>query len=126
MRLDPIDPERVYRAFRFGPLVDVFMLDERSYRGANAQPAGWWRDADFLGPGQTAWLKAGALRPRARWKVIASDMPYRSSPDLNPDVPKGTFEAWATLTTWCAVGRELEIADLLRFIGQQKIRTWSG
>ncbi len=54
MRFDPVDPERVYRAFHMGPLVDVFMLDERSYRGPNSpnrQPAPG-RDADFLGPGE--------------------------------------------------------------------------
>jgi len=34
-RFDPIDPERVYRSFSHGPSLDVFMLDERSYRGPN-------------------------------------------------------------------------------------------
>ena len=59
MRPDPIDPERVYRAFRFGPLADVFMLDERSYRGPNSanRQAAPGRDADFLGPEQMQWLK---------------------------------------------------------------------
>ena len=33
MRFDPVDPERVYRAFRMGPLVDVFVL--ASYREAH-------------------------------------------------------------------------------------------
>lgn len=124
MRPDPIDPERVYRAFRLGPLVDVFMLDERSYRGANSpnRQAGG-ADADFLGPGQTAWLKGALRASSATWKVIASDMPLSIVvPDLNPDVPKGTFEAWANADDGAPSGRELEIADLLRFIKQQKIR----
>lgn len=30
MAFEASDPERVYRAFRMGPLLDVFMLDERS------------------------------------------------------------------------------------------------
>ncbi|MEO8804553.1 MAG: alkaline phosphatase D family protein [Burkholderiaceae bacterium] len=124
MRPDPIDPERVYRAFRFGPLADVFMLDERSYRGVNStnqQPGG--RDADFLGAQQTQWLKRALKASRATWKVIASDMPLSIVvPDLNPDVPKGTFEAWANADDGPPSGRELEVADLLRFIKHERIR----
>lgn len=124
MRPDPVDPERIYRAFRFGPLVDVFMLDERSYRGpngANRQAGG--AEADFLGPRQTQWLKDALKASRATWKVIASDMPLSIVvPDLNPDVPKGTFEAWANADDGPPSGRELEVADLLRFIKHQRIR----
>ncbi|MRD46418.1 alkaline phosphatase [Caenimonas koreensis DSM 17982] len=124
MRPDPVDPERVYRAFRMGPLADVFMLDERSYRGpntANRQGAGD-RNADFLGPGQTRWLKQSLLASRATWKVIASDMPLSIVVrDLNADVPKGTFEAWANADDGPPSGRELEVADLLGFIKQHNI-----
>src|SRR5437870_11800830 len=34
-RFDPIDPERIYRSFAHGPSLEVFMIDERSYRGPN-------------------------------------------------------------------------------------------
>ena len=124
MRPDPLDPERVYRAFRFGPLLDVFMLDERSYRGPNSpnrQTGG--PQADFLGPEQTRWLKQALKASRATWKVIASDMPLSIVvPDLNPDVPKGTFEAWANADDGPPSGRELEVSDLLRFIKHEAIR----
>ena len=30
IRFNADDPERVYRAFGYGPLLDIFMLDERS------------------------------------------------------------------------------------------------
>ena len=33
MRFDPADPERIYRASQFGPLVEIFGFDMRSYRG---------------------------------------------------------------------------------------------
>ena len=124
MRPDPVDPERVYRAFRFGPLADVFMLDERSYRGPNSENRqGGGSEADFLGPQQTQWLKRALKSSRATWKVIASDMPLSIVvPDLNPDVPKGTFEAWANADDGPPSGRELELADLLRFIKRERIR----
>lgn len=123
-RIDTADPLRIYRAFNHGPLLDVFMLDERSYRGANSpnrQKGG--RDADFLGPQQMRWIKQALLRSRSTWKVIASDMPISIVvPDLNPDVPKGTFEAWANADNGKPSGRELEVAELLRFIKQHDIK----
>jgi alkaline phosphatase D len=118
-RIDPIDPERVYRSFAYGPSLDVFMLDERSYRGPNSPNRQTSLDADaaFLGPEQMRWLKRALLDSRATWKVIASDMPLSIVvPDLNPDVPKGTYEAWANAEDGAPLGRELELAGLLAFI----------
>jgi hypothetical protein len=42
-----------------GPLLDVFMLDMRSYRGPNAEglEETYGPGAYFLGPAQVAWLK---------------------------------------------------------------------
>jgi alkaline phosphatase D len=125
MRFDPVDPERVYRMFNMGPLVDVFMLDERSYRGANTgnRQTTPGADAEFLGAEQVQWLKQALLASRATWKVIASDMPLSIVvPDLNPDVPQGTYEAFANAEDGAPTGRELEVADLLRFIKRRRIR----
>ncbi|MFL9924454.1 alkaline phosphatase D family protein [Herbaspirillum lusitanum] len=123
-RIDSSDPHRIYRAFNHGPLLETFMLDERSYRGANSpnrQTGG--ADAAFLGSEQMRWLKQSLLRSRATWKLIASDMPISIVvPDLNPDVPQGTFEAWANADHGKPSGRELEVAELLRFIKRNRIR----
>jgi len=43
-------------------------------------------------------------------------------PDLNPDVPKGTYEAWANADDGAPSGRELELAGILRFIKQENIQ----
>jgi len=124
-RFDPVDPERVYRAFAYGPSLAVFMIDERSYRGpntANRQTA-LNEESAFLGAAQLRWLKQGLLASRATWKVIASDMPLSLVvDDLNPDVPKGTYEAWANADHGAPLGRELEIASLLSFIKNNGIR----
>ena len=125
MRFDETDPERLYRAFQMGPLLDVFMLDERSYRGANSpnRQATRGHDADFLGPTQTAWLKRSLAASRATWKVIASDMPISlvvSEPVRGN--PQPIYEAWANEDHGPPSGRELELAALLRFIRHERIR----
>ena len=124
-RFDPIDPERIYRSFVHGPSLEVFMIDERSYRGPNTPNRQTILDEEsaFLGPAQLRWLKAALLASRATWKVIASDMPISIVvPDLNPDVPKGTYEAWANGDHGAPLGRELEVASLLGFIKQNLIK----
>ena len=35
MRESIVEPGRVYRTLNYGPHLDVFVLDERSYRGPN-------------------------------------------------------------------------------------------
>src|SRR5262249_37574698 len=59
------------------PLLDIFMLDMRSYRGPNGEDKQeiYGPDAYFLGPTQVAWLKRELLSSQATWKVIAADMP---------------------------------------------------
>jgi alkaline phosphatase D len=101
------------------------MLDERSYRGPNSPNVqkDLNQDATFLGTSQLDWLKQSLKRSRATWKVIASDMPISLVvPDLNSDVPKGTFEAWANGDPDAPAGRELELAALLKFIKANKIQ----
>ncbi|HSF32839.1 MAG TPA: alkaline phosphatase D family protein [Candidatus Tectomicrobia bacterium] len=112
LRLDPQDPERIYRAFSYGPALDVFMLDERSYRGPNSPNRQETSSAatSFLGTAQLRWLKRALLASDATWKVIASDMPLGL---LVPDV--NGFEAWAN-GDGSPLGRELELAGLLGFI----------
>ncbi|MFZ6746101.1 alkaline phosphatase D family protein [Undibacterium sp. JH2W] len=124
-RIDQHDPDRIYRMFNYGPLLEVFMLDERSYRGKNSPnlQTSLNEDAAFLGKPQLQWLKQALLRSRSTWKVIASDMPISIVvPDLNPDVPKGTYEAWANGENGKPLGRELEIAEILKFIKQHNIK----
>lgn len=124
-RIDQHDPDRIYRMFSYGPLLEVFMLDERSYRGKNSPNLQTTlnEDAAFLGKPQLQWLKQALLRSRSTWKVIASDMPISIVvPDLNPDVPKGTYEAWANGQNGKPLGRELEIAEILKFIKEHNIK----
>src|SRR6201982_3812714 len=76
-RQSAAEPGRVYRKLSYGPLLDVFMLDMRSYRGPNAEnmQQTYGPDAYFLGPTQVAWLKRELIASKATWKVICNDMP---------------------------------------------------
>ncbi|HMF60411.1 MAG TPA: alkaline phosphatase D family protein [Vicinamibacterales bacterium] len=114
------DPERVYRSIPLGPLVEVFALDMRTYKGANgANRQGTMDDSSaILGAAQLRWLKAALAASRATWKIIAADLP------LGLVVPDGAeaFEAVANRDNGAPLGRELEIAGLLRFIRDQRVR----
>jgi alkaline phosphatase D len=119
IRFSPDETERVYRSIPYGPLLEVFALDMRSYRGSNSpnrQPS-LGPDSAILGAAQLAWLKAGLRRSPAVWKVVASDMPLGLVVTDGPT----DFEAVAN-RDGPALGRELEIADLLRFLRDEKVR----
>ncbi|KIF06463.1 alkaline phosphatase [Streptomyces sp. RSD-27] len=108
---------RMYRVLRHGPLLDVFVLDMRTYRDANSPGRQTDDPVGILGTEQLAWLKRELSRSRATWKVIAADMP------LGIVVPDGAvdFEAVAQGDPGAPLGRELQIADLLRHIKHQHI-----
>ncbi|MCB8840686.1 alkaline phosphatase [Aurantimonas sp. VKM B-3413] len=113
IRYVPQEPGRIYRKIAYGPMLDVFFLDLRSYRGANGDnlQTEMSEAAQMMGPEQIRWLKRELANSDATWKVIASDMPIGL---LVPDGEK--WEAVANGDNGAAKGRELEFADLLRFI----------
>jgi alkaline phosphatase D len=114
------DPERVYRRISLGPLVDVFAIDMRSYRAANSpntQPAAGPETA-LLGRAQLDWLKESLARSSAAWKVVASDMPLGLVVKDGPT----NFEAVGNGDGGPPSGRELEIAELLRFLRIERVR----
>ncbi|HET6520825.1 MAG TPA: alkaline phosphatase D family protein, partial [Geminicoccaceae bacterium] len=120
VRQDPFERDRLYASFRYGPSLEVFRIDMRSYRGpntANRQPAEGPETA-LLAAAQVRWLKRALLASEATWKVIASDMPI----GLIVRDGEAAFEAVANADGGPPLGRELEIAGLLRFIRDAGIR----
>ena len=117
IRYTPEEPGRVYRRIAYGPHLDVFFLDLRSYRGANSDGMqdALSPEARVLGARQVAWLKRALADSRATWKVIASDMPIGLIV-WDDFAEKAGVEAISNGDDGPAAGRELEIADLLRFI----------
>lgn len=111
------EERRMHRVVRHGPLLDVFVLDMRSFRNANSPGRRPDDTTGILGAEQLGWLKRELSRSRAVWKVIAADMP------LGLVVPDGAtdFEAIAQGDPGVPLGRELQIAELLRYIKHRRI-----
>jgi alkaline phosphatase D len=123
IRRDPADPGRIYRRIAYGPLLDVFFLDLRSYRGPNnrGRQAALDDEARILGSAQLAWLMRALAASTATWKVIASDLPVGM---LDWDDVGGNryVDAFANGEDGPPLGRELELADLFRFMQAARIR----
>lgn len=124
LRPSPEESERVYRKIAYGPSLDIFVIDMRSYRGPNSynRQTAEGPETAYLGAEQIAWLKRDLLASRATWKIIASDMPIGLLVGDGKDAEgRARFENLAN-GDGPALGREFEIAELLRFIKQNHIR----
>jgi alkaline phosphatase D len=102
---------RVYRKVSYGPLLDVFLIDMRSYRDSTFNKRGDGNDACILGTAQLAWLKRELAASNATWKVIAADMPIGVISEDAIALGDGPPDR-----------RECEIADLLSFMKRAGIR----
>ncbi|HEX5007759.1 MAG TPA: alkaline phosphatase D family protein, partial [Hyphomonadaceae bacterium] len=74
MRMRP-GVDRIYRKISYGPLLEVFVIDMRSYRAANnfnrQEKEG--PETTYLGAAQMQWLGQALAASRAKWKLVASD-----------------------------------------------------
>jgi len=110
-------PNRLYRNFRWGKHLDMFILDTRQYRDANFEPDDTAAPKTMLGREQVAWLKSTLKRSDATWKLIVSSVPM--SIPTGPAGPAGARDGWANYDT--DKGFELELSDLLRYMQQNNV-----
>jgi alkaline phosphatase D len=104
----PLRTHAIYRKIPYGPLVDVFLLDMRSYRTALRKDGS---ATPILGSAQVSWLKRELMNSKATWKIIAADLPI------------GIVSADAVgQGDGPPRGREIEFGDLLAFIKHAGIR----
>jgi len=96
IRQNPVDPNRLYRSFRWGKDVELFILDERQYRSAeflcldeegeteqfptrigDVACLEGLRDPSrtVLGSEQKAWFKQALLDSDAKFKFIVNEVP---------------------------------------------------
>ncbi|MDM4719358.1 alkaline phosphatase D family protein [Micromonospora sp. WMMA1363] len=65
----------IYRRLRFGRLVDLSMLDLRTYRSKPTRGTGVDDpNRTITGDDQMAWLKSGLAASAARWKLVGSSV----------------------------------------------------
>jgi alkaline phosphatase D len=107
----PHQEGRVYRKIGYGPLLDVFLIDMRSYRDSTWNRRDDHSDTFILGPFQLAWLKRELAGSEATWKVIAADLPIGLISEDAIALGDGPPDR-----------REHEIADLLSFMKRAGIR----
>ena len=66
------EPTRLYRKFRWGKLLEVFILDTRQYRSPNTDLDGPGKT--MLGAAQRRWLVDNVSASNAVWKVVVSSV----------------------------------------------------
>lgn len=110
----PVDEQlsvdgRVYRKVSYGPLLDIFVLDMRTFKDNNDKHSADNREPGWiLGDAQRNWLIDAVTTSSATWKIIANDLP------LGIIVPDGEGqEGVASGTPGAPVGREAELATVL-------------
>lgn len=107
---------QIFRKVARGPLLDVFVVDCRSYRSDN------WAVGPFehalWGARQADWLASELVRSRALWKVVACDLP------LGLVVADGAqrFEAVADGAPGRPGFREAEVARVLQHVAAAGLR----
>lgn len=111
---------QLYRAFTYGTLVAVSLLDTRQYRsdqpcGDNVQPrcaaAGDPR-ATLLGGAQERWLMDRLNRSQSRWNFLAQQIPIARLDRFPGPERRYSMDKWD--------GYERSRAQLLRFLGTRK------
>ena len=72
---DKSDSKRLYRSFRWGKAVEIFLLDTRPYRNLDK--------GEIIGPEQKKWLLDGIAKSDAIFKFIATPVPIsvKNHPD---------------------------------------------
>ncbi|KXP10812.1 alkaline phosphatase D family protein [Tsukamurella pseudospumae] len=107
---------RLYRKISYGPLLDVFVLDMRSYKDPNPNNWATTDDGGILGAKQTQWLIDGLNGSTATWKVVANDLPLSIVvPDSLSDPKDGpkSMEAVAQGDNGAPLGREIAFSRIL-------------
>jgi alkaline phosphatase D len=82
------EPGRLYRNFRWGRLLEVFILDTRQYRSPNRDPDGPGKT--MLGAAQRRWLLDAVTASTTAWKVIVSSVPLSV-----PTGPPAAHDSWS-------------------------------
>lgn len=104
----PAPPGPVHRVIHYGPLLDVIVLDCRSFRTPNDANRG--DTGAMLGAAQARWFVEAVASSRARWKIIACDQPLSL---VLGDGPNDARDEGFANGDGPPLGRERELAGIL-------------
>ncbi|AGZ39813.1 alkaline phosphatase D family protein [Actinoplanes friuliensis] len=100
----------VHRKISYGPLLDVFVLDMRTFKDVNDGNTYADPNRGLLGTEQREWLIRGLKNSKATWKVIANDLPLGIVVPDGPTAQEGVAQG----DPGAPKGRELEFAQVLQ------------
>jgi alkaline phosphatase D len=113
------EPGRLYRKFRWGALLEVFILDTRQYRSPSTAQDGPGKT--MLGAAQRRWLIESVSGSSAVWKVVVSSVPL--------SVPTGgrIHDSWSNANAQGVpeehgTGYAIERDAILRTLRQRGVR----
>lgn len=95
---EPGNPNRIWRRFVFGTLLDLWMLDTRLYdrddEAAFLSPDVFDPSRRLIGPEQQQWLFEGLRTTNATWKCLGQQVmfgPLKATPLPDIDLPLGAL-----------------------------------
>jgi phosphodiesterase/alkaline phosphatase D-like protein len=115
------EPDRIYRSFRWGRDVELFILDARSYRSSNRQEDSPGSVKTLLGREQLAWLQDGLARSTATWKIVSSDVPL-SVPTGSETAGRDAFANESRSAEAARTGFERELLEIMRALDAADVR----
>ena len=114
----PIGGPTLHRVIHYGPLLDVIVVDLRSFRTPNDGNRG--DTGAMLGARQAAWLVDALARSTARWKVVACDQPLALV--IGGDGPGDPRHEGYANGDGPPLGRERELAGVLAELAARDVR----
>ncbi|HEV7805269.1 MAG TPA: alkaline phosphatase D family protein [Solirubrobacteraceae bacterium] len=108
---------RIYRRISHGRMLDLFVLDMRTFKDPNGDNRYADPERGLLGGRQRAWLERELATSTATWKVLAIDLPLGLVVPDGPAALEGVAQGDGGLPR----GRELEFADVLSFAHRNAI-----
>ncbi len=106
----------IYRSYRWGRDVEIFLLDPRSYRSRDDELDLPSAGKTMLGAEQLEWLRNGLTQSTATWKIVSSVVPLT--------IPTGDDatgrDGWASGEV--ETGYERELSDLLASLDHAGVR----
>ena len=119
---EPEEPQRIYRSFKWGANVELFLLDARSYRSPNTLEDSPGGSKTLLGRAQLDWLKSGLRSSNVTWKIVSSDVPLSIATGSRAEVYGRDAFADGDPAGAPRTGSETELRELLSHLDRENVR----